>query len=125
MTKSEKDELIQVYKDQVTIYKEQLQDAREEIISLRKQLVHLQDGLLSIRAPQAYQDMIVDRQPPSNLPPEALERSRKINQIQNAYFRNIEAPAFLGADDMMEMLGKTIAERGVAATQPLHGNSES
>lgn len=123
--KAEKEELIQLYKDQVVFYKEQIDQLREQNSELRRQLSNLQNGLLAIRAPEAYRDMVADQQPQPTFDVEQQEKFRRNVDIQNSYLRNLEAPLFKTADDMLEMLGKTMAGNGVVATKPIHPNSES
>ena len=124
MTKKEFDEILGIYKDQLNLFKEQVLQRREEKDILQDQNFRLQDGLLSIRAPDAYREALIDRQPPIEIDEEQREHQTQVRDIRDEYMRELEKPLFSNADDMLMHLSGALSE-GAMETKSLHGNEES
>ena len=124
MTKKDIEELLDLYKDQITGLREQVTQLREEKIALQDQNFRLQEGLLNIRAPEAYRDMIADRAPDVGISPEAADRTKQIKNLTGQFINSVEQPLFKNADDMLRMLSSTISEGGIES-KSLHNNDES
>jgi hypothetical protein len=126
MTKKEMEEMVQVYKDQAQLYREQYLDAKEQMSKLQEQVFRLQDGLMSVRAPEAYNDFRADNSEVVTVDKETIERNRKINDLHTQHIHNIEGHLFTSADDMMRTLGGTLWEGQTPGTgKSIHGNDES
>ncbi len=124
MTKKEFDEILGIYKDQLNLFKEQVLQLREEKAILQDQNFRLQDGLLSIRAPDAYREAVIDRQPPFEVDEEQKAHQTQVREIQDTYLREMEKPLFSTAEDMLMHLGGALSD-GAMKTQSLRGNEES
>jgi len=126
VVKKDFEEILTVYKDQIGLLREQIRILQVEKTELQKQLFNLQDGLLNIRAPEAYRDLIADRNPEiMNITPEELQRNKQIDKIHREYVANIEQPLFKSADELISILSPALSAKGIAATQSLHENTES
>jgi regulator of replication initiation timing len=126
MTKKEMDEFIQLYKDQLEFYREQLETLRTENEQLRQQNFSLQDGLLNVRAPEAYRDLQADRAPADGLTIEEKEKRRVYNEEVAAHLQNLERPTFESPDDFSYFMGRVLNEKGPeVGSESLHGNDES
>lgn len=125
MTKKEFEEVLQIYKDQIVTLKETVQQLREEKIKLQEQNFSLQEGLLNIRAPEAYRDLMADRADVPDLSLEERERQRVHGEIQNRYLQNLEKPLFSSADDMTLFLSEALNSGEPMSSKSIHGNDES
>lgn len=125
MTKKEMEEMVQVYKDQAQLYREQYLEAKEQMSKLQEQVFRLQDGLMSVRAPEAYRDYRVDNMDEPAIDPELIEKQKKLHEIHGQYIHQMEQPIFTSADDMMSTLGGALWANQDKAGKSLHNNDES
>jgi hypothetical protein len=126
MTKADLEDMAQLYKDQVEFYRSQIGELRDMNKELRDQNIRLQEAIMAVRAPEAYRDLIADRIEPMNYDQEAVEKGKKISEIQTQHLANLENDLFKSADDMVQMLAPTLFEGDIGpASKSLHDNSES
>jgi hypothetical protein len=105
---------------------EQLKGALAEKAGLFQQIEKLQDSLISIRAPEAYQDQqLAKEEPRAPMSDELQKRNRIMAETTEKYMAAIEEPLFRSADDLDDLL-RTGLIRDTDTTPPsLHGNDES
>lgn len=124
-TKKDLEEFVLLYREQISFFKEQIEELKKEKEEITRQLFNLQNGILNIRAPEAYRDMqadlSVDNPPFSE---EELEEIKIRNDVLASYLGNIESPTFSNADEMEEALTSVLASDG-GITKSLHNNDES
>lgn len=126
MTKKDYEEILQIYKDQIDSLKIQVQELREEKANLQDQNFRLQEAIVNVRAPEAYRDMVADRQPVKGLSPEEVEKNKQIRDVYNQHFQNIEDSLFKNPDDMFRLLSPALnSGPGPQARESLHSNDES
>lgn len=127
MTKKDQEEMIQLYKDQLEFFKTRYEEVKAENVKLQEQNFILQEGLLNIRAPEAYHDMQRDRIPfDPGASPEDRERRKVYREEVERHLQNIERPIFETPDDMEHFMNQVLGQEGPAvASESLHGNSES
>lgn len=124
MTKKDRDELLILLRDQVDFYKNQVQALREEKDLLQKQIFTLQDGLMAIRAPEAYRDHQRDIIPVDPTDAVELAKQREYARLLPKHLKAIESPIFDNVDDMIKALGGVLSEAGIKS-ESLHENAES
>jgi len=105
---------------------EQLRTAHADKEVLVEQINRLQDALISVRAPEAYRDQIIEREDARRVPidPEVLERNRITKEVTEAYLNGMERPLFRTGDDMEDLLTTSLLRHHKPAAS-LHGNDES
>lgn len=129
-TKKELEDVIALYKEQVSFLKEQNTLLLDEKEKYRLQIEKLQDAIINIRAPEAYRDLVADRAELESraelgeIDREYLERQRQIKEVEKTWLSNLERPLFKNADDMAEMLGSSLL-RTPPESKSIHENSES
>lgn len=122
------EQMIQIYKDQIEVLQSTLNREREDKIRLQDQVDRLQEGLMAVRAPQAYQDQRMDRlgwEDPNAPTPEEIEERGKRKEIVRRYISNIEEPLFKDTQEMVDMLQGTILRSTDLTPKPLRNDSES
>jgi regulator of replication initiation timing len=124
MNKRDYDEMLTVYKDQIGMLKETIGTLREENHRLSQQVFKLQDGLMAVRAPEAYRDYRNDMIPEVVMPEEEKAKLQQNADLMKRYLNNIEQPLFRSASDMEEILAPTLFGN-VNKTESIHDNSES
>lgn len=124
MTKKEQEELLQMYKDQIEFFKNELYAAREKIAEYQKQNFDLQSALMSVRAPEAYNDMKRDsiQIPESQLSEEERIERQIMTEMLPKHLQMIEKPLFESAEDMQRALSPLIEPK---KSKPIHNNEES
>ena len=128
MTKAEYVEIIGIYKATIETLKETVESLKEDKKDLQKQVFKLQDGLMSVRAPEAYRDYRFDAaelDEPAD--PEAVNRRKIFAETERNHLVNMESNLFEDAGEMIEMIGSL---EGVVAgkleeSESIHGNEES
>jgi hypothetical protein len=127
MTKQEALDLLGIYKDQLADYKGLVQELRKEKVDLQAQVERLQDGILSIKAPEAYQDYRNDMAPDLTEDQKtALQRDKQESILISKKLSIMEDPMFKDAGDMIELLGSSLVKEHVGETgKSLHDNAES
>ena len=123
MTKKDFDEILLIYKDQITDLKERIISLREEKETLQAQVFRLQDGLMSVRAPEAYRDQQADL---TELPvdEEATRRVIETQNLQRRYLAGMEETLFKDGDELVDMLGSVLLKTA-NESESIHGNQES
>jgi phage shock protein A len=126
LTKKDYEELVGVYKDTINNLRELIEDLKKDKKTLQEQVFKLQDGLMAVRAPEAYRDhradlSMLDDSPVSE---EARERRRIHTEVTQKYLDGMESPLFTGAEEMLEGL-TNIVLKDAGETEPLHENDES
>jgi len=118
------EELLQIYKDQVEFFKNQVEVLREEKAELQKQISNLQEGLMCIRAPEAYKELKQDGLPFESMTQEEKTHMRIYQEFLPNHLKRIEGPMFESPDEMITSLGSVISEGGLKS-ESLHNNNES
>jgi hypothetical protein len=124
MTKQDFNEMVLMYKDQITLLKGTIENLRADKDKLSEQVFKLQDGIMAVRAPEVYRDYREDMMPVSEISEEEKKKMTLTHNLTKAYFTSIEQPLFKGAKDMEELLAPVIFSE-VNKTESLHENSES
>ncbi len=110
---------------QVALYEKFHDEQKEQIDKLQGQVERLQDSLMAASHPEAYRqvkdDQYMDSLPEE--PREGEEEQRERMRIQKEFIDNLEGPTFRDADDVMEMLTRSVGTQ--VATEPIHPNEES
>lgn len=126
MTKKEMEDMVQVYKDQAQLYREQYLNTKEQMEKLQEQVFRLQDGLMSVRAPEAYRDLRADNIETPAVDPEVVARNKQISDLHTEHIQNIEKPTFTSVEDMQGLLSGVLWSNTEFITgKSLHGNDES
>ena len=126
MTKTEiLESLVETYKSQLEQKIEECTELREEKQVIQQQLFNLQDGLMSIRAPEAYRDQRSDSVHVEIDGEKQAEMSRD-ESIRQEYIKALEGPVFRSPEDIETLLGTAFLSDGIGiAEQSLHENNES
>jgi chromosome segregation ATPase len=104
------------------VYDERLNDYRSQIVSLEKQVTNLQNALVSKEAPNAYQDAKETEEILTEDQKEEIKKQKRAAEINRELLDNMEAPLFVDADDMFELLTTT---SGAPEADSVHDNQES
>lgn len=120
MTKAEVGEILTAYKEQITFLKEELTSAREQV-------KRLQDGLMAVRAPEAYRDLRSDSRETtiSAEQSNAMARGQEIQKIRERYVRQMEGDTIQTKEDLDDMMNSILAQGNKVGSKSLHGNAES
>lgn len=124
MNKKDYEEILAVYKEQINMLKDTIASIRQDNIRLSDQVFRLQDGLMAVRAPEAYRDFRNDMTPVAEIPEEERKNLQLKSDLTKAYFNSLEQPLFKSASDMEEILAPSIFG-DIDKTESVHGNSES
>ncbi len=105
---------------------EMLESAQTDRVELQSQVTKLQDALVAAKAPEAYRDQQIEKAEANRTPisDEQRERSRIIQKTTDAYVQGIEKPMFRDAQDMDDLLSRSLM-RNIEAPGSLHNNEES
>ena len=110
----------------IEMLEKQLAAAQDDKEVLNAQILKLQDAVLSVRTPDAYQDMKFkelesEREPISA---EKRERNRIYKEVTEMYLNECENPLFKSAEDLDDMITAGLI-RDAPELQSTHGNDES
>ena len=127
MTKQELGDMIGAYKEQIGFLKAELEESRKREEKLNEQIVRLQDGILAVRAPEAYRDMRSDsREVSISAEQQAnMARHHEINKIRERYVRQMEGDVIQTKEDLDEMMNSVLMKGNKVGSKSLHGNAES
>ena len=116
--------LAEAYKEQLDQKTKECEELREDKRVLQTQIFNLQDGLMSIRAPEAYRDQKAD-EAGFEVDEEKQAEMRRDDGIRHKYVENLEKPTFRSADDIELLLGPAFQGSLGIAEKSIHGNDES
>lgn len=127
MTKSELAEILATKNEQIDLLKVELSESRSREQKLNEQIVRLQDGLMSIRAPEAYRDMRSDARETSISAEqlEAMRRNQEIQKTRERYVRAMEGDVIKTKEDLDELMNAVLIKGNKTGSKSLHQNSES
>lgn len=110
-------------KAQVEKLTKDLEKAESGLETLGKRLLTLQDVIISIRAPEAYNDMRADAGVDDSVNTRSiLQNFSNLSKYEQAWFQKMEEPSFKDADDMIEILSHGF---GTPKQTSVHENDES
>lgn len=127
MTKAEIGEILAAKNEQIDFLKAELVESRSREGKLNEQVVRLQDGLMAIRAPEAYRDMRSDARE-TTIPAEIIEAQKKHmheQKLRERYVRAMEGDVIQTKEDLDELMNTVLMKGNKAGSKSLHGNSES
>ncbi len=117
-------DLVSSYREQIEYLKEEVGTLRREKDDIQKQMFILQDGILNIKAPEAYRDMRADEGGYPEESDEDIETRKNNGRMLARHLQNIESPVFKSVEDMEEaLLGSKHEE--FMKSEALHPNEES
>lgn len=118
-----KDVQIGLLTAQVASLIKEVETAVAKTEAMEKRLLTLQDVIISIRAPEAYNDMKADQGVDNSVNTrEILKNLSNLSKYEQEWFQKMEEPTFKSADDMIEILSSGFgAPRGTT----VHENDES
>jgi 3-phenylpropionate/cinnamic acid dioxygenase small subunit len=127
MTKQDLGEMLGAYKDQIAFLKEELSESRKREEVLNAQVQRLQDGLMNVRAPEAYRDMRMDSRETtvSEASLEAAKTRDTHQKIQQRYINAMEGDIITSQQDLDDMMNSVLLKANKVGAVSLHGNSES
>ena len=127
MTKQEIGEVLEAYKSQISFLKEELIQARAREEKLTNQVEKLQDGVMAVRAPEAYRDMRADEREVTITADQAefQKKAYQIRRIRESYIQSIEGNALKTGEDLDAMMESVITRGHVMQSKSPHQNSES
>ncbi len=110
----------------IEMLEKQLAAAQDDKEVLNAQILKLQDAVLSVRTPDAYQDMKFkelesEREPISA---EKRERNRIYKEVTEMYLNECENHLFKSEEDLDDMITAGLI-RDAPELQSTHGNDES
>jgi hypothetical protein len=113
-------------KARVEALEEQLRGALAEKQGLFQQVEKLTDSLISIRAPEAYRDIQIEKEGPQPMmSAETMEKNRITKEFTTNYFNAIEGPTFRDGNDLDDLLTEGIIRNTDHTPPSVHGNNES
>jgi len=119
----EKDVQIGLLTAQVAGLERDVLKAVERAELLEKRIMVLQDVIISIRAPEAYNDMRNDQGVDDSVNTRSvLKNLSNMSKYEQAWFQKMEEPSFKDADDMIEILSSGF---GAPKATSVHENDES
>lgn len=127
MTKAELGEILAAKNEQIDFLKAELSESRNREAKLNEQVIRLQDGLMAIRAPEAYRDMRSDARE-TTVPAEVIEAQKKYMQEQKfreRYVRAMEGDVIQTKEDLDELMNTVLMRGNNVGSKSLHGNTES
>ena len=105
---------------------EQLRGANARSDTLLLQVEKLQDSLISVRAPDAYRDIQIEKEGPlTPISPETLEKNRITKEVTEGYMAAIEGPLFRDGNDLDDLITTGIIRDTDMVPESIHGNEES
>ena len=96
----------------------------QEVKVLREQVLRLQEALISKEAPQAYEQLVIDRDPEVEQKAAAWSKIEEENKMIGQYLEQIEKPLFSSGEDLIEALAETMGAPEIGKAS-LHSNEES
>lgn len=118
-----KDVQIGLLTAQVASLEKELEKAAVRIEGFEKRLLTLQDVIISIRAPEAYNDMKADEGVDNSVNTRSiLQNFSNLSKYEQQWFQKMEEPSFRDADDMIEILSSGF---GTPQQTSVHENDES
>jgi hypothetical protein len=121
----------------VAMYERMLEEAKERIASLEAEKKNLMDAFLAVKSPEAYRDMVMDRERVASVGPDPLDLHKRslVAKTTEAWLQGLERPMFSSPEDIetylvkQDQMRKLQDDLGPEAaefeTKSLHGNSES
>lgn len=127
MTKSELSEILAANQTVIDFLKAELLESRNREGKLNEQVVRLQDGLMAIRAPEAYRDMRMDARetPISAEQLESMKKHQEIQKTRERYVRAMEGDVIKTKEDLDDLMNTVLLNGNNVGSKSLHGNSES
>ena len=127
MTKIELGEILAAKNEQIDFLRAELLESRNREQKLNEQVVRLQDGLMSIRAPEAYRDMRMDARetPISAEQLEAMKKHQEIQKTRERYVRAMEGDVIKTKEDLDDLMNTVLMKGNNVGSKSLHGNTES
>lgn len=118
-----KDVQIGLLTAQVASLIKEVETAVAKTEAMEKRLLTLQDVIISIRAPEAYNDMKADQGVDNSVNTrEILKNLSNLSKYEQEWFQKMEEPTFKSADDMIEILSSGF---GTPKAASVHENDES
>ncbi len=113
-------------KARIEALEEQLRGALDEKKGLFLQVEKLTDSLISVRAPDAYRDIQLEKEEPRPpMSPETQERNRVTKDFTERYMSDLEKPMFRDGYDLDELITTGIIRDTDMVPESIHGNEES
>jgi len=110
----------------IEFLEKQLEITQEDKETLNAQILKLQDAMMSVKAPEAYQDMrfkeFEDNQDPVSK--ELKEKARIVQDLTTQYINECENPLFTSKQDLEDLITSGLI-KDIPTTPSLHGNDES
>ena len=127
MTKIELGEILAAKNEQIDFLKAELLESRNREGKLNEQVVRLQDGLMAIRAPEAYRDMRMDARetPISAEQLESMKKHQEIQKTRERYVRAMEGDVIKTKEDLDDLMNTVLLKGNNVGSKSLHNNSES
>jgi len=127
VTKQELGEMLAAFKEQIAFLKAELEEARKREEKMNTQVIRLQDGIMNIRAPEAYRDMRLDSREVSVTEEQqkAVDHAMAKRKVQESYIRAMEGEIITSAQDLEDMMNSVLLKGNTVGTKSLHGNTES
>jgi ASC-1-like (ASCH) protein len=105
---------------------EQLRGANARSDTLLLQVEKLQDSLISVRAPDAYRDIQIEKEGPlTPISPETLEKNRIVKEFTERYMSEMEGPLFRDGNDLDDLIKGGIIRDTDMVPESIHGTEES
>lgn len=127
MTKAEIGGMLEAYKEQIGFLKAELGEARAREEKLNEQVVRLQNGIMAVRAPEAYRDMKADAREVSISAEQAaaMIKGQQTQKIRERYIRQMEGDIITSGQDLNDMMNSLLASGNKVGSKSPHGNLES
>jgi hypothetical protein len=126
LSKKEMERELVFCKARIEVLEEQLRGALSEKEGLFQQVEKLQDSLISIRAPDAYRDIQLEKEGPrAPMSAELQEKNRITKEFTQNYINAMEEPLLRTGHDLDDLITIGIVRDHDSTPPSLHGNNES
>ncbi len=113
-------------KGRIEALEQQLVTTQAEKTGLFEQISKLQDSLISVRAPDAYRDIQIEKEGPLPGPSaETIARNKITSEFTTKYLNRMEGPLFMSPEDIDDLITTGIIRDHSTVPASIHGNDES